>query len=62
MRRFWSRVFCVAAKLVALLSLGCSGKSEPPPPREIRWRGAETGYESTTKVQPSEAAKNCTKE
>jgi hypothetical protein len=53
-----SRILWAVAKLCAILAaiLGCSSKGNPAKPREIRWKGQETSYQSTTIVSPGDGA------
>ena len=58
MKRCVSQLLWLAARLFALLAacFGCSSKSQPEGPREIRWRGPETHYENTTLLPPGDQA------
>jgi hypothetical protein len=52
MKRLSSPILWAIAKLCTILAtiLGCSSKSVPDKPREIRWQGQETGYQGITVV------------
>ena len=54
MKRISSPILWAVANLCAVLApiVGCSSKGAPDKPREIRWQGVETGYQSTTVVPP----------
>jgi hypothetical protein len=56
MKRFSSSIFWALAKVCALLAtlIGCSSESTSDKPREIRWKGQETGFWGTTTVPPAE--------
>jgi hypothetical protein len=61
MKRSLSLVIDVLVKLGACLAAftGCSSKSPgPEKPRIIRWRGEDSGYTSTTAVQPADNGSN----
>jgi hypothetical protein len=55
MRGLLFRALGIAAEVgtAVMACFGCTTKStsEPEKPREIRWKGQDTGYESTTVVQ-----------
>ncbi|MGO9112093.1 MAG: hypothetical protein ACLP9L_22945 [Thermoguttaceae bacterium] len=58
MKLFASRFFGILLKLSAALAacIGCTAKhDETPKPRQIRWRGPETGYTGTTVIDPDNA-------
>jgi len=53
MKLFASRFLALLLKFSAALAacIGCTSKhDEAPKPRQIRWRGPETGYSSTTVI------------
>jgi hypothetical protein len=58
MKRISSSFLWAVAKLCAILAaiLGCSSKGAPEKPREIRWKGQDSGYENTTTVRPADNA------
>jgi hypothetical protein len=58
MKCFASRFFSIVLKLSTALAacIGCS-KPEAPKPRQIRWRGPETGYSGTTIIEPDDTSK-----
>jgi hypothetical protein len=55
MRSLLSRALGIAAEVgtAVMACLGCTTKSDhkPEKPREVHWKGQDTGYESTTVVQ-----------
>jgi hypothetical protein len=62
MKLFVSRFLALLLKLSAALAacIGCTAKhDDAPKPRQIRWRGPETGYTGTTVIEPD---KGTTKE
>ena len=64
MKRTLSLVVEVLVKLAACMAtcIGCSSKGPPgEKPREIRWEGQDSGYETTTAVEPAERATGSTK-
>jgi len=55
MKLFASRFLALLLKFSAALAacIGCTAKhDEAPKPRQIRWRGPETGYTCTTVIEP----------
>ena len=57
MKQFFLRFTWLIARLAAIVStcLGCGGASDnagPSDPHEIRWRGQDSGYESTSTGTP----------
>ena len=58
MKRISSSIIRAVAKLGAVLVtiFGCSSKGVPDKPREIHWKGQETGYQGTTVIQPGDSA------
>jgi hypothetical protein len=58
MKRISPPIVWAFAKLCAVLAaiLSCSSKIAPDKPREIHWRGQESGYQGTTVVLPGDGA------
>ncbi len=60
MKQAFNRTIMLAAEFFAALAacIGCSAKhGEAPPQRQIRWRAPETGFKSTTAIEPDNASK-----